>query len=183
MTTINELFQTKKITTKTRGKAIAQTLTAVEPFSDEQAKTISEIDSLMTTKSIRKADEAVRRFQSGERAEGYVKNAQTVSSRADKVDNALTNRQNEDLNDQLSVIRQSAEIQAGGLVTFKYLTLAEKFSTEKFDNEKIQQTVDEAKGLALGALAGKVSLFSEGSLLDNLTDLELEQEKKPAIAA
>lgn len=182
MTTIAELFQTKKITTKTRGKAIAQTLNALEPFSDEQAKAISEIDNLMSVKSIRKADEALRRYQAGERAEGYVKNAQSVASRSDKIDGALSARQREDLNDQLSVIKQSAEVQAGGLVTFKYLTLAEKFSTEKFDNPKIQQTVDEAKGLALNALAGKISLFSESNLLENLPeDLEFETEKKPAI--
>jgi len=177
--TIEELFRDKQITTKTRGKSIASKLGLKEPFNEEQAKVICEIDSLMSAKTIRSVPEGIRRHQSGERAV-QVNEQYANQTTEEKVNVALAKNTAEQLEDQIRAIDRAAEIEASRLEIVKNYRKAHYLASGEYKTPIIKERVERSKQMVLDILL-MGNIADEASILEQLDAeiVELMQQALP----
>lgn len=142
-----ELWKARKVVSQSRGRAIFAAL-GIDDATPEQVESIADIDRLMTVKGIKDASEAVRRWQSGERA---TKTQQTNSNSTNNGNNYTA--QNAKAT-QLQLVQRSAETKAAGLEITGNLLAAKYLTGEIAYSPEVQQKVDQSYQVLEAALYG-----------------------------
>lgn len=162
--TIHRLWQEKRVKTKPRGKAIASALGLTEPFSDEEANAIHEVNTLMDANRIGDAAEATARYQAGDRPQPK----QASSRQATQGVGALEHRTSEELrSDRLKLAAEQGEHTAAEIQITRDVTTAYVLSTGNYSNPELSEEVLKGQLLVESAITGFVPGKSPKELLSS----------------
>lgn len=162
--TIHRLWQERKVKTKPRGKAIASHLNISEPFGDEQARVISEVEELMKINRIGDVAEAVSRYQAGDRP----KQTTGDSKQAAQSVSALHYRSTEEIrSDRLALAAEEGEFAAAEIQITRDVKTAYVLSTGDYSNPELGEEVNKGQLLVESAISGFVGGKSPKELLSS----------------